>query len=59
MRCAGHSTGLTVQGVYQLLEFGPTEAPAPERSQLVVIGQDFDPAELERGWQACSRSLDT
>ena len=56
VRCAGHTNALTVQGVYQLLEFGPSETQAPECSQLVVIGQDFDPTELERGWQACSSS---
>ena len=52
VRCSGHHLGLLVQGVYQYLEFGPTEDPAPLRSQLVVIGQHFDAEELRRGWLA-------
>lgn len=52
VRCTGHHTGLVVQGVYQFLEFGPSELPAPERSELVVIGQGFEATELERGWRA-------
>lgn len=53
VRCTEHHNGLIVQGVYQYLEFGPTAEPAPERSQLVIIGQGFQRAELERGWHAC------
>jgi G3E family GTPase len=43
--------GVVVQGVHQFLELTPG-GPAPERSELVVIGVGLDEAELRRGFEA-------
>ena len=51
--CVGIASVVRVQGVYQLLELGPGDGPAPEESVLVLIGRGLDAAELERGWAAC------
>jgi G3E family GTPase len=53
LRCAGRPERVVVQAMYEWLELGPGEGPAPERSVLVLIGRDLDREELERGWQAC------
>jgi len=53
LRCAGRAERVVVQGMYEWLELGPSEEPAPEVSALVLIGRALDRAELERGWAAC------
>ena len=53
LRCGGNERAVVVQGVYQFLELGPGDDPAPEESVLVLIGRGFDRAEIERGWRAC------
>jgi G3E family GTPase len=53
LRCADRAERVVVQGMYEWLELGPSDEPAPEESALVVIGRDLDRAELERGWAAC------
>ena len=53
LACAGHENVVIVQSVYQFLELGPGDDPAPEESALVVIGRDLDEDELLRGWRAC------
>jgi G3E family GTPase len=52
LRCSEQSSPVVVQGIYQWLELGPGAMPLPEQSRLVLIGQDLDIAELERGWAA-------
>ncbi len=54
LRCTGRTERVIVQGMYEWLELGPGEGPAPEESALVLIGRDLDREELERGWAACS-----
>ncbi len=53
IHCVERPEAVLVQGVYQYLEIGPGEESAPEESLLVLIGQDFDEAEIQRGWAAC------
>ncbi len=52
LRCAGRPERVVVQGMYEWLELGPGEGPAPGTSALVLIGRGLDRAELERGWAA-------
>ena len=52
LACRGHAQRVRVQGVYQFLELGPDEEPAPDSSVLVLIGRDLDREELTRGWAA-------
>ena len=52
LRCEGRAERVVVQGMYEWLELGPGEGPAPETSALVLIGRGLDRAELERGWAA-------
>ena len=54
IRCLDQPAPVVVQAVYQWLEIGPGEGPAPNESQLVLIGQGFDGDELRRGWAACT-----
>ncbi|MEZ6018311.1 MAG: GTP-binding protein [Planctomycetota bacterium] len=48
----GRPQSLIVQGVHQWLELVPSDAPAPDRSELVVIARGLDEAELRRGFEA-------
>ena len=41
-----------VQGVGEWLESSPWEGTPPASSRLVLIGQDLDEQELQRGWAA-------
>lgn len=56
LRCGGRLERVVVQGMYEWLELGPGDGPAPRESVLVLIGRDLDPAELARGWRACGGS---
>jgi G3E family GTPase len=56
LRCEGRAERVVVQGMYEWLELGPGEGPAPEDSALVLIGRGLDRAELERGWAAAQAS---
>jgi G3E family GTPase len=53
LRCRGRAERVVVQGMYEWLQLGPSEEPAPAESVLVIIGRDLDRAELERGWAVC------
>lgn len=53
LRCEGRPERIVVQGMYEWLELGPSEEPAPERSVIVLIGRDLEEDELRRGWRAC------
>ncbi len=53
LRCLDQPGPVVVQAVYQWLEVGPGQGSLPAESNLVLIGQGFDPAELRRGWEAC------
>lgn len=53
LACKSVATSVIVQGMFEWLEIGPGEGPAPPLSKLVMIGRSFDRAELERGWVAC------
>lgn len=53
LRCRDRAERVVVQGMYEWLELGPSEEPAPADSVLVVIGRCLDREELERGWAAC------
>lgn len=55
LRCKGRDEAVVVQAVYQWLEIGPGEEPAPGSSVLVVIGRDLDAGELQRGWDTLTR----
>ena len=56
LRCSGHPQAVIVQAVYQMLELGPSEDPAPAESTLVLIGRGLDVETLERGWETCRAS---
>ena len=53
IRCRDLPQAVLVQGVYQFLEIGPSEAEAPARSTLVLIGRELDAEQIQRGWDAC------
>ncbi len=53
LRCRESAHAVVAQGVYQFLELGPSDEPAPAESVLVLIGRGFDAQEIERGWNAC------
>ena len=53
VRCQDQLAPVIVQAVYQWLEVGPGDGVAPVESNLVLIGQGFDPEEIRRGWLAC------
>ena len=52
LACRGRTERVVVQGMYEWLELGPSEEPAPATSSLVLIGKDLDREELDRGWRA-------
>ena len=51
-RVVGEDQAVAVHGVHEWLEFGPLDMNAPETSSVVIIGEDLDPDELRRGWDA-------
>lgn len=51
--CKDRSETVVVQGMYDWLELSPGAEPRPARSRVVFIGRSLDPAELERGFNAC------
>lgn len=48
--CSGLQRAVVAHGVFQWLQLGPGAMAAPTTSTLVLIGRDFDRAEIERGW---------
>ena len=52
VRCSEREEAVLVQGMHDWLEIGPGPGPAPEVSELVLIGRDLDAEEALRGWRA-------
>ena len=50
-RCGGQAVPVLAHGIYQWLEFGPTDGLLPTQSQLVLIGRDLNGDEIHRGWE--------
>ncbi len=52
------AAGVVVHGVYQYLEIGPDERPAPEESRLVLIGRNLESGFIKGGWDHCQRNTE-
>ncbi len=52
LRCDGLSRAVVAHGIYQWLEFGPSELDPPLVSELLLIGRGLDDGEIGRAWAA-------
>ncbi|MEQ8764542.1 MAG: GTP-binding protein [Planctomycetota bacterium] len=58
LRCETLDTAVVAQSVYQWLELGPGDGPAPDVSTLVLIGRHLDRETIERGWRMCESEVE-